>query len=67
MTTPTYAFADHLLGGDLEHRLSRWRSEGRSYEWIAREVHAKTGGKVDVTFSTVRNWIALIVPGSEAS
>lgn len=59
MTPPTYQLADHLLGGDLGVRLADWREAGHSYEWIAREVHTLTKGQVDVTFSTVRNWLAL--------
>lgn len=65
MATTTYQLADHLLGGDLAVRLEGWRNERHSYEWIAREVHRLTDGKVDVTFSTVRNWIA--TPAKQAS
>lgn len=62
MPTPGYRLADVLLGGNFAERLNAWRSEGQSYEWIARELHRLTDGQVDVTFSTVRNWLVEVAP-----
>lgn len=58
---PGYRYADHLLG-DLAERLADWRKpeDKHSYEWIARELYRLTEGEIDVTFSTVRNWLQLL-------
>ncbi len=49
--------AAHRLGGDPLAFVRTKRDEGLSYQAIARELYLATEGKVDVSFSTVRNWL----------
>ncbi len=46
-----------VLGGDPVEFSRLKRAEGLTYQAIARELYIATGGKVDVSFSTVRNWL----------
>ncbi len=46
-----------FLGTDpVEFSLAK-RAEGLTLQQIARELFLATDGKVDVSFSTVRNWL----------
>lgn len=48
-----YPLADLVLGGKLQQRLSDARSNGDSYDDIARELHAEG---ISVSGETVRKW-----------
>lgn len=45
------------LNEDALSFVRRHREQGRSYQAIARELYLATDGKIDVSFSTVRNWL----------
>ncbi len=48
---------EEFLGADpVEFSLGK-RAEGMTLQQIAREIFLATDGKVDVSFSTVRNWL----------
>ncbi len=47
-----------FLGVDPVEFSAQKRSEGLTLQQIAREIFLATDGKVDVSFSTVRNWLA---------
>lgn len=46
-----------LLGSDAVEWARELREGGFTYEQIARELFITTNGKVDVSFSTIRNWL----------
>ncbi len=46
-----------FLGGDPVQFASLKRAEGLTLQQIARELYLATGGKVDVSFSTIRKWL----------
>ncbi len=52
-----------VLGSDPISFARQKRDEGLTYQAIARELYLVTDGKVDVSFSTIRNWLADLVPG----
>lgn len=60
-------FADHLLEGTLAQRLADWRSDGLSWERIARELEKLTDGQIDVSFDTVKKWAAQLSTTEAAS
>lgn len=56
--TATHVLADHLLGDDgpLELFVATRRAEARAWVKIVRDLYEATGGKIDVTFETLRSW-----------
>lgn len=54
--TPRQQLADIALGRPVADFIADRRDAGASYRTIARELHAATGGQVDVTDQTVRAW-----------
>ncbi len=46
-----------FLGADPVEFARTKRSEGLTYQQIARALFKATNGKVDVSFSTIRNWL----------
>lgn len=75
VTTAQFLMADRLTEGRLADILRETRAEGKSYEAIARLLHADHG--VVVTAQTLTNWCDLLgiekplakvrTPQSEAS
>lgn len=61
---PLYPLADRILGGDLADRLRAFRSEGLSFEAIARELSLQG---IEVSGETVRKWCAGLAPEPEAA
>lgn len=55
-TSPRWRLADLLLGGDLEAKIRAWRSEGHSWEQIARMVWSETDQQVTITGPGVALW-----------
>lgn len=57
--SPTYQLADVLLGGEgaLEEFVTERRAAGRSWRLVARDLYDATGGRVDVTYETLRVWV----------
>lgn len=55
-TSPLYTFADHLLDGQLATKIAGWRSEGESWDWIARMIWAETDRKIEVSGPGVQKW-----------
>lgn len=49
--------ADALLDGKLIERLTEWKARGLGAESIAKELHAATGGAVNVSYQTVYRWL----------
>ncbi len=45
------------LGGDALTFVRERREKGSTYQKIARDLYLATDGKVDVSFSTIRNWL----------
>jgi hypothetical protein len=56
MRTHRQFIADTALGRPVEDYIASRRSEGTSWRRIAREIAEATGGMVDVTERTLRNW-----------
>lgn len=56
--TPKHQLADLLLGGDgsLERFVTSRRRAGRSWRLIIRDLYDATGGRVDLTYETLRTW-----------
>lgn len=54
--TPSHRLADVLLPTTLAEFITAKRAAGRSWRLIARDLHEDTGGQVDVTPETLRNW-----------
>lgn len=59
MNTETTAqtLATHLLGQPVHQWISAQRDKGRSLRYISVQLHIATGGKVDVTAETIRQWM----------
>ena len=55
--TATYRAADAILAGRLASHLRSWRRKGWSGERMSRELYLTTGGAVDVTGQTIRQWL----------
>lgn len=59
MPTPTSAnwrLADLVLEGTLEAKIRDWRTDGSSWEEIARLIWAETDRKVVITGAGVARW-----------
>lgn len=54
--TPTQQLATLLLGQPVHHWIAMQRHQGWSWRKIADDLKAETGGRVDVTYETVRLW-----------
>lgn len=57
--TPAQRMANALVGGGdrtLQQVLDEAREAGESYERISRRLSMETGGVVDVSGNTLRNW-----------
>lgn len=54
--SPKFLLVEERLGQDLSRVLADRRSDGETYERIARELWSATG--VDITSQTVANWCA---------
>jgi hypothetical protein len=54
MSRSLYPLLDRLAGGTLAQRLTEWRSEGLSYDEIARRVADLTGEVVNG--DSIRRW-----------
>jgi len=52
--TPTEAKARVRLGEDLKTWVGRYRSDDRSWRWIAKQLATATEGEVDVTGEYLR-------------
>lgn len=48
--------ADHLLSEGLLSFMEKHRAEGRSWDWIARELWVTTSKQIDTTGVTVQGW-----------
>ncbi len=46
-----------ILGSDPVEFSRTKRGEGFTLQQIARELYEATNGKVDVSYSTIRNWL----------
>jgi hypothetical protein len=55
---PLLRLADLALDGQLADVVRAHRTAGKSWEWIARDLWARTNGEVDVSGQTVRAWAA---------
>jgi len=53
MRSPVFEIADKALDGQLAARLRAWRSDGLTFDAIARELLAED---LTVTAESVRNW-----------
>jgi hypothetical protein len=57
-STGTQRLADLLLQPDgLKHYLETHRTQGDSFETIARSLYADTDGQVSITYTTVKRWL----------
>lgn len=54
--TATQRLATHLLGRDVRDFIAERRAENRAWRYIARDLYNATGGQVDVTYETLRQW-----------
>lgn len=54
--SPLCRLADHLLDGELAHRIEKWRAENRSWDSIARELAFETDRQIEVSGVTVQTW-----------
>jgi hypothetical protein len=54
--TVTRRYADLLLGGELEVFVRSRRAENRAWRLISRDLWESTGGKLDITYETLRSW-----------
>lgn len=52
------ALLESKHGTTLSSFLNERRTDGFSYERIARDLHDATDGAVSVTWVTIRNWVA---------
>jgi len=52
-TGTIYPLADRIFDGKLAEQLATWRTQGLSFDSIARELH---GRGVTTTGETVRRW-----------
>jgi hypothetical protein len=60
-----YRMADRLAAGQLRDVMAAYRSAGRSYASVARELFAAHG--IEVTAETVRSWCAALDIDSKPS
>lgn len=51
---PIKPLVDRILGGKLDQTLAAWRTEGLSYEAIARRLASEHD--ISVTAETIRAW-----------
>ena len=56
--SPTYKYllTQNLLGEPLRAYVERKRAEGKAWRLICMDLLADTGGQIDVTQQTLRNW-----------
>ncbi len=54
--TATQRLATVLLGRDVREFIAEKRATGRSWRYVARDLYDATGGQVDVTYETLRQW-----------
>lgn len=54
--TPTQRLASLLLGTDVRDFIAEKRTAGRPWRFITRDLYEATGGQVDVTHETLRQW-----------
>ncbi len=54
---PHRVMVAEILGSDPVEFSRTKRAEGFTLQQIARELYQATNGKVDVAYSTVRNWL----------
>lgn len=56
LSTPLYAFANHLFDGALAEKIAAWRADGNSWDQIARLIWAETDRKIEVSGPGVAKW-----------
>lgn len=56
--TATQRLATILLDRDVHDFIRERRAARRAWRFIARDLYEATGGQVDVTHETLRQWIA---------
>lgn len=54
--TPTQQLATMLLGEPVDAWIRAKREAGEPWRVIARELHQRTNGRIDVTHQTLVNW-----------
>jgi hypothetical protein len=54
--TPTQQLASLLLGQPVHNWIAMQRASGSSWRKIADDLRTETGGKVNVTYESVRLW-----------
>jgi hypothetical protein len=52
--------ADNLLPNGVRDYLLKHRQDGRSWDWIARELYVDTNREIQVTSVTVQNWARVL-------
>jgi hypothetical protein len=63
---PLARYADLLLDGRLSDFLLERRSEGDSFDTIAKKLYADTDRQVDVSGPTVQGWFERMHPAKAA-
>lgn len=56
LSSPLARLADHLLEGELEDKLRKWRGEGLSWDEVARELWLETKRQVSITGPGIQSW-----------
>lgn len=54
--TATQRLATILIGQDVNEFIAERRNAGRAWRFIVRDLYEATGGQVDVTYETLRQW-----------
>jgi len=62
--TATQRLASVLLDQDVCDYIAEKRAAGRSWRLLARDLYDATGGHVDVTSETLRQWSAAAKAGA---
>lgn len=65
-STPLYRLADLLLADDggLRAWVTQHRTAGLSWRKVEKALYDATGGEVDVTYQTLREWFPELVEAS---
>lgn len=58
MQTPAQLLATLLIGEPVVAWINHRRDQGATWKIITRDIYQRTGGQLDLTEKTVRDWAA---------